>query len=131
MFKEWKYSTVFSLELMIPWFVPVSGVPAIYWFFESGRAYREQYDGSRYKVASGLFDAFYGTAMVTGWVAVALELVIGIAAFVMLIYALVKKPKERYCVCRPLTLWGCSVPCVFGTLELMFWVHAFTYGMGV
>ena len=131
MFKEWKFGTAFALELMLPWFVLICGNPAIYWFSASSRAYREQYNGEKYKMASAMFDSCYEVAMATGWIAVVLEVLIGLVGLVLLIIALVKKPKAEYSVCRPLAMWLCSAPCAVGTLALMFFVLVFTYGMGV
>ncbi len=131
MFRDWRFGTAFALEFMLPWLVMVSGFPAIYFFFEADRIYREQFDSAEYQVASGIFHSCYDMAMVTGTIVVILELLLGLVALVILIISLVKKSGVEYSICRPLTVFVCSFPCVFGSLFLMFLVNAFTYGMGV
>lgn len=131
MFKEWKFGTAFALELMLPWLVMASGWPAIYYFFEAGRIYREQYDCAEYQLANEIFHNCYDMAMVTGAVVAVLEALLGITALILLISALVQKSKAEYSVCRPLILWLCGAPCAVGALLLMLFVNTFTYGMGI
>ena len=110
----------------MPWIVLVPGIPAIRYFAEGSRLYREAGTTAEYLRASGLFDMFYNLSMCSGGAIVFLELLISVIGFVGLVKICISKEKYKF--------WDvvfCPWFFVFGTLLLMFFVHTFTYGMGI
>lgn len=111
----------------MPWLVLVVGIPAIKYFAEGSRLYRETGTTAEYLRASQLFDVFYNISMYSGAVIVVLELLISVMGIIRFVQALISK--EKY------NMWDivfCPWIFAFGTLLLMFLVvHTFTYGMGI
>lgn len=111
----------------MPWLVLVPGIPAIKFFHEGSRLYREAGTTAEYLRASGLFDLFYNISMYSGAVIIVLELSISLIGLIGLVRNWISKEKSN--------LWDvalCPWLFAFGTFLLMFLViHTFTYGMGI
>ena len=110
----------------MPWLVLVPGIPAIKYFAEGSRLYREAGTTAAYLRASELFDMFYNLSMYSGTVIVALELLVSVMGLIGLVRSRISKEKYRFW-----DLMFCPWLCAFGTLLLMFFVLTFTYGMGI
>lgn len=111
---------------IMPWLVLVPGIPAIKYFAEGSRLYREAGTTAAYLRASELFDMFYNFSMYSGAVIVVLELLVSVTGLICLVKTRISKEKYNF--------WDvvfCPWMFVFGTLLLMFFVHTFTYGMGI
>ena len=62
----------------MPWLVLVPGIPAIKYFAEGSRLYREAGTTAAYLEASELFDMFYSLSVYSGAAIVVLELLISL-----------------------------------------------------
>lgn len=131
MFKDKKFTIPCLAEWIMPWLVLIPGIPAFYYFNESGQLWRKYGDGPEYEQAHELFVSFYDAVMSTGVIVIFLELLLALVAFILLIISFCKKDRKPFAITKPLILWLCPGVFVFGTLLLMLFVHTFTYGMGI
>ncbi len=129
MFRDKKFTIPFIAELIMPWLILIPGIPAIIYCSKSSSSFRYDGPGPQYEAISNLFHQFYDASMTTGIIVILLELVIGLIGLIWLTIGTGKKNPNPSYTTYPLILFLC--PIIFGTLILMFFVHAFTYGMGI
>ena len=117
------------LTWILPWLVLLPGFPAIHFYFKSGILFNTPGAEEAYLRVKNLFSLFYHTAIYGGAVFAALEVIMAFCYF--LTYLKLCFGKD-FASAKP---YGkASLKCTFfafGTLLLMFFVHAFTYGMSV
>lgn len=117
------------LTWILPWLVLLPGFPAIHFYFRLGILFNTPGAEEAYLRAKKLFSLFYHTAIYGGAVIAVLEVIIAFCYFLTCLKLCFGKD---FTSAKP---YGkASLKCTFfafGTLLLMFFVHTFTYGMGV
>ncbi len=131
MFKDKRFIIPWLAEWIMPWLVLIAGIPAFYYFNESGQLWRKYGNGPEYEQTHELFVSFYDATMNIGVIVIFLELLLALIAFILLIINIYKKNQKPFAITKPLILWLCPGVFVFGTLLLMLLVHTFTYGMSI
>ena len=126
-----KYKILKKIEVILPWLVLLPGIPAICYFGTGSKEYFYSGSTDKYIHLSEMFKLFYDLAMIVGIVIVILEILIGFVCIILSIINLLKYKKIDNNVKTCFVLGVKPILYSFGTLILMFIVHAFTYGMGV
>ena len=117
------------LTWILPWLVLLPGFPAIHFYFRLGILFNTTGAEEAYLRAKKLFSLFYHTAIYGGAVIAILEVILALCYFVTFIKLYIKKD---FASAKPYAKSASNCTFfVFGTLLLMFFVHTFTYGMGV
>ncbi len=129
MFKSVKTKIALAAELIMPYLVLVSGIPAIYYWQKTGEEWRIEYNSEAYFHASEMLELFYNMAMITGVAVIIAEIIISVVSLILMIISIVKKTK---CVTKTMAvLFGCGLLSSFGTAVLMMFVLIFTYAQGI
>lgn len=118
-----------AVEIIIPWLILIGSIPAIYWWFESDRQWRMEYNSEAYIHAESMFNIFYSVAMSIGVIALTAEAITFIVSLIMMIISVVRKTK---CLTFKMLIFvACAFLGVMGAEILMVLTHVFTYGMGI
>lgn len=137
MFESKKFKVAFISEMALPWLVAMFGIPAICFWQESVSIWHENAmrgiytESDAYLRAETAFEAFYTIAMLCGFVAVAVLIIMGFVSLVLVFVrssCAVRPPND---IARCVVILLCSPLCVLGTLLLMFVLLVLTYGQGV
>ena len=129
LFHSKKSKIALAAELIMPWLTLIGSIPAVYWWFESDRQWRIEYNSDAYLYAEGMFDIFYNTAMIIGGAVIAALVAISLISLVLMIISISKK--QKCSAVTMLILLVCGIFCSFGTGVFMFFTIVFTYGMGI
>ena len=129
LFHSRKSKIALAVELIIPWLILIGSIPAIYWWFESDRQWRMEYNSEAYIHAESMFIIFYSVAMSIGVIALTAEAITFIVSLVMMIISIVRKTKCA--TFKMLIFAACAFLGVMGAEILMILNHIFTYGMGL
>ncbi len=115
---------------VLPWLILLFGAPAVYFFDQSGEAYRQIGASLEYEEYYKLFHLFYALSMGYGAFVILLEFIISAIGLSQMIQA--RSQKEDTTVIRKFrSQWLRPILYILGTLLLMLLVHTFTYGMSV
>lgn len=129
LFHSKKSKIALAVEIIIPWLILIGSIPAIYWWFESDRQWRMEYNSEAYIHAESMFNIFYSVAMSTGVIALTAEAITFIVSLIMMIISVVRKTK---CLTFKMLIFvACAFLGVMGAEILMVLTHVFTYGMGI
>lgn len=129
LFHSKKSKIALAVEIIIPWLILIGSIPAIYWWFESDRQWRMEYNSEAYIHAESMFNIFYSVAMSTGVIAMTAEAITFIVSLIMMIISVVRKTK---CLTFKMLIFvACAFLGVMGAEILMVLTHVFTYGMGI
>lgn len=129
LFHSKKSKIALAVEIIIPWLILIGSIPAIYWWFESDRQWRMEYNSEAYIHAESMFNIFYSVAMSIGVIALAAEAITFIVSLIMMIISVVRKTK---CLTFKMLIFvACAFLGVMGAEILMVLTHVFTYGMGI
>lgn len=131
MFRDKKFTIPFIAELVMPWLIVSPGILAFQYFNEHSDAYNNGHPTPNYYQTENLFDFYYAAAMGGGLLILLIECSISLVAFIQIIVNISNKNKEPFCIIKPLILWLCPFAFNIGTLILMFFIQAFTYGQGI
>ena len=129
LFHSRKSKIALAVEIIIPWLILIGSIPAIYWWFESDRQWRMEYNSEAYIHAESMFNIFYSVAMSIGVIALTAEAITFIVSLIMMIISVVRKTK---CLTFKMLIFvSCAFLGVMGAEILMVLTHVFTYGMGI
>ncbi|MBO5377335.1 MAG: hypothetical protein J6A41_03010 [Ruminiclostridium sp.] len=129
LFHSKKSKIALAVEIIIPWLILIGSIPAIYWWFESDRQWRMEYNSEAYIHAESMFNIFYSVAMSIGVIALTAEAITFIVSLIMMIISVVRKTK---CLTFKMLIFvACAFLGVMGAEILMVLTHVFTYGMGI
>ena len=129
LFHSKKSKIALAVEIIIPWLILIGSIPAIYWWFESDRQWRMEYNSEAYIHAESMFNIFYSVAMSIGVIALTAEAITFIVSLILMIISVVRKTK---CLTFKMLIFvACAFLGVMGTEILMVLTHVFTYGMGI
>lgn len=129
LFHSKKSKIALAVEIIIPWLILIGSIPAIYWWFESDRQWRMEYNSEAYIHAESMFNIFYSVAMSIGVIAMTAEAITFIVSLIMMIISVVRKTK---CLTFKMLIFvACAFLGVMGAEILMVLTHVFTYGMGI
>lgn len=129
LFHSKKSKIALAVEIIIPWLILIGSIPAIYWWFESDRQWRMEYNSEAYIHAESMFNIFYSVAMSTGVIVLTAEAITFIVSLIMMIISVVRKTK---CLTFKMLIFvACAFLGVMGAEILMVLTHVFTYGMGI
>lgn len=129
LFQSKKTKIALAAELIMPWFVLIGSIPAVYWWFERDRQWRMEYNSEAYIHAESMFNIFYSIVMSIGVIALTAEAIAFIVSLIMMIISIVRKTK---CLTFKMLIFAaCAFLGVIGAEIFMVLTHIFTYGMGV
>ena len=129
LFQSKKSKIALAVELIMPWFILIGSIPAFYWWFESDRQWRIEYNSEAYIHAESMFNVFYSVAMSIGAIVLTAEAIAFVVSLIMMIISIVRKTK---CVTFKMLIFAaCAFLGVTGAEILMVLTHVFTYGMGI
>ena len=116
---------------IMPWLIVGPGVLAFTYFEKAKDIYGQGGTSPEYLQTENIFDVFYKIAMFGGIGIIFLELFIAILGIVWVVKSFRKKDSEKQALSRPWDMIFCPGLCIFGTIVLMFFIVACTYGQSV
>lgn len=131
MFKNKKLLIMWITEWILPWLVLIPGIPAIACWSKAHNIWMQYGDCPEYEKINHLFHSFYNAAMGTGGVVLLTEIGFFFVFLVRFLIRVFRKNIESNSPQQFIGLWLAPLFFIPGTLLLIFFVHVFTYGMGI